>query len=114
VFDLGLILMVSRCSWFPARISLLASTVGKTRQAACVMFCAASSLSGFFFPVEAMPAFLRFVSAFVPLRYFLVIIRALMLKGVGVGAIWNQILAVAVFAIVIMGAAAMRFRKRLD
>jgi ABC-2 type transport system permease protein len=71
-------------------------------------------LSGFFFPLEAMPKFLQLVSLFIPLRYFLVIIRGLMLKGVGVGAIWSQIVAIALFAIVIMGAAAMRFRKRLD
>jgi ABC-2 type transport system permease protein len=45
---------------------------------------------------------------------FLVIIRSLMLKGVGVDAIWTQILALATFAVVIMGGAAMRFRKRLD
>ncbi len=71
-------------------------------------------LSGFFFPIDAMPKFLQIVSYAVPLRYYLVIIRALLLKGVGAGALTNEIVALAVFAVVIMGAAAARFRKRLD
>ena len=71
-------------------------------------------LSGFFFPIEAMPRLLQYVSAIVPLRYYLVIIRALLLKGVGVRALTEQIVALTIFAIAIMGAAAFRFRKRLD
>jgi ABC-2 type transport system permease protein len=71
-------------------------------------------LSGFFFPIEAMPVVLQYVSAIVPLRYYLVIIRALMLKGVGAAALQTEIIALTIFAVVIMGAAATRFRKRLD
>ena len=71
-------------------------------------------LSGFFFPVEAMPQFLQVVSYAIPLRYYLVVIRTLMLKGVGAAAIQGEIVALAIFGIVIMGAAALRFRKRLD
>jgi ABC-2 type transport system permease protein len=50
----------------------------------------------------------------VPLRYYLVIIRSLLLKGVGLNMILDQVIALIIFAVVIMGAAAMRFRKRLD
>jgi len=71
-------------------------------------------LSGFFFPLDAMPKFLQFVSYAIPLRYFLVIIRTLLLKGVGLAAIQNEVIALAIFGVVIMGAAAARFRKRLD
>jgi ABC-2 type transport system permease protein len=71
-------------------------------------------LSGFFFPIEAMPKFLQYVSAIVPLRYYLVIIRSLMLKGVGFSALQNEVIALTIFAVVIMGIAALRFRKRLD
>jgi ABC-2 type transport system permease protein len=99
-------------------IGLFASTVAKTQQEAVmtVMFFMLPSifLSGFFFPLEAMPKALQLVSALIPLRYYLVIIRSLLLKGVGVSALWNEIAALAIFAIVIMGAAARRFRKRLD
>jgi ABC-2 type transport system permease protein len=71
-------------------------------------------LSGFFFPVQAMPQFLQLVSYAIPLRYYLVVIRALMLKGVGIAAIQSELIALTIFGIVIMGAASLRFRKRLD
>ena len=71
-------------------------------------------LSGFFFPLEAMPKFLQWVSYAIPLRYYLVVIRSLLLKGVGIDAIQREVIALAIFGIDIMGAAALRFRKRLD
>jgi ABC-2 type transport system permease protein len=99
-------------------IGLFASTIANTQQEAfitvMVTMLPTIFLSGFFFPIEAMPKLLQYVSAIVPLRYYLVIIRALMLKGVGVRALTEQIVALTIFAVAIMGAAAFRFRKRLD
>jgi len=99
-------------------IGLFASTIANTQQEAflTVMFTMLPSifLSGFFFPLDAMPKFLQAISYAIPLRYFLVIIRTLLLKGVGVVAIQNEIIALAIFGVVIMGAASARFRKRLD
>jgi ABC-2 type transport system permease protein len=71
-------------------------------------------LSGFFFPLEAMPPFLQWVSYAIPLRYYLVVIRALLLKGVGIEAIQSEVIALAIFGVVAMGVASLRFRKRLD
>ena len=71
-------------------------------------------LSGFFFPIEAMPPLLQWVSYAVPLRYFLVIIRSLLLKDVGLAAIQSQTIALAIFGAALMTAASLRFRKRLD
>ena len=68
-------------------------------------------LSGFFFPLEAMPPFLRWLSYLMPLRYYLVIIRSLLLKGVGLDMIQNDVIAMIIFAVGIMTAAALRFRK---
>jgi ABC-2 type transport system permease protein len=117
--DLGLIFALSGLFILSSLgIGLFASTVANTQQEAfiTVMFTMLPSifLSGFFFPIEAMPKFLQYVSVIVPLRYYLVIIRALLLKGVGAAALQSQIVALAIFAIAIMGAAALRFRKRLD
>jgi ABC-2 type transport system permease protein len=61
-----------------------------------------------------MPKFLQVVSYIIPLRFYLVIIRALLLKGVGVQALQNEIIALIIFAVVIMAGASARFRKRLD
>ena len=99
-------------------IGLFASTIANTQQEAMLTvwltILPSIFLSGFFFPLEAMPQVLQWVSYIVPLRYYLVIIRALMIKGVGAGAIWSEILALALFGIAIMTAASVRFRKRLD
>jgi ABC-2 type transport system permease protein len=61
-----------------------------------------------------MPWYLQAFSYVIPLRYFLVITRGIMLKGVTIDVLRNEVIALAVFAIIIMGAAALRFRKRLD
>ena len=71
-------------------------------------------LSGFFFPLAAMPLPLQWISYAIPLRYFLIIVRGIILKGVGLQALWPEVIALTIFAIVIMGGAALRFRKRLD
>ncbi|MBL8100062.1 MAG: hypothetical protein JNK81_12820, partial [Anaerolineales bacterium] len=61
-----------------------------------------------------MPQFLQIVSYAIPLRYFLVVIRSLLLKGVGIEAIQGEVIALTIFGLVIMTLAALRFRKRLD
>ncbi len=99
-------------------IGLFASTIANTQQEAMLTvwmtLLPSIFLSGFFFPLEAMPKVLQWVSYIVPLRYYLVILRALMIKGVGAGPIWSEIVALAAFGVVIMTAASVRFRKRLD
>ena len=71
-------------------------------------------LSGFFFPLAAMPPLLRVVSYVIPLRYYLIIIRSVLLKGVGASALTGEIVALAIFGAAMLTAAALRFRKRLD
>lgn len=99
-------------------IGLMASSIADTQQEAMLTvwmtLLPSLFLSGFFFPLEAMPKILQWISYFIPLRYYLVIIRSLMIKGVGWQAIQSETLALAVFGLAIMTAAALRFRKRLD
>jgi ABC-2 type transport system permease protein len=99
-------------------IGLFISTISNTQQEAIMsaMFVMLPSifLSGFFFPLAAMPTWLQAITYAIPLRYFLVIVRGIVLKGVGADALWPEIAALSVFAVVIMGSAAARFRKRLD
>jgi ABC-2 type transport system permease protein len=99
-------------------IGLFASTIANTQQEAMLTvwmtLLPSIFLSGFFFPIEAMPKILQWISYIIPLRYYLVIIRALMIKGVGISAIWQEMLSLAIFGLLIMGAASARFRKRLD
>jgi ABC-2 type transport system permease protein len=99
-------------------IGLLISTIANTQQEAMLstLFTILPSmfLSGFYFPIAAMPVWLQVVSYTAPLRYFLIIVRGIILKGVGASALVPEIIALAIFALVVMGAAALRFRKSLD
>lgn len=99
-------------------IGLFASTMANTQQEAMMTVMMFNLpmifLSGFFFPIAAMPKFLQVVSYAIPLRYYLTIIRSLLIKGVGLAAIQSEVTALIVFGVVIMGAASLRFRKRLD
>jgi ABC-2 type transport system permease protein len=99
-------------------IGLLVSTIANTQQEAMltVMMTMLPSifLSGFFFPLEAMPRVMQWISYLIPLRYYLLIIRTLLLKGVGADMLKGDILALTIFGSAIMVAAALRFHKRLD
>ena len=69
-------------------------------------------LSGFIFPISSMPAFLQVVTYVVPARYFLVALRGIVLKGVGPAVFWQDLVALAVFAVVILGLASLRLRRQ--
>jgi len=99
-------------------IGLFASTIANTQQEAMLtvwmLLLPSIFLAGFFFPLQAMPKILQWISYFFPLRYYLVIIRSLMIKGAGISAFRDDLIALAIFGVAIMSLAAMRFRKRLD
>lgn len=98
-------------------IGIFVSSVASTQQEAMLlvwlMILPSIFLSGFFFPIEAMPKALQAISYVVPLRYMLVIIRGIILKGVGLPVLAEQVVALAAFGVGIMVVAAARFRKRL-
>ena len=117
--DLGLIFILSSLFLLSGLgIGLFASTIANTQQEAMLTvwmtLLPSLFLSGFFFPLEAMPKVLQWISYILPLRYYLVIIRSLMLKGINAQLIQDEIIALTIFGILIMTAASLRFRKRLD
>ena len=117
--DLGLIILLSGVFLVTGLgIGLLASTIANTQQEAMLTvwmtLLPSIFLSGFFFPLEAMPKVLQWFSYLMPLRYYLVIIRSLLLKGVGLEMIRLDVLAMTLFAVGIMTLAALRFRNRVD
>ena len=71
-------------------------------------------LSGFIFPVESMPAALRIVSYAVPGRWFVLIARGIMLKGVGLEYLWLETLILAGMAAVLLAASTRSFKERLE
>jgi ABC-2 type transport system permease protein len=71
-------------------------------------------LSGFIFPLESMPAPLRWLSTVVPGRWFVAIARSIMLKGVGLDYLWRESLILAGIALLLLAASARSFKVRLE
>lgn len=99
-------------------VGLFISTVSSTQQQAMMatffFILPFFLLSGFVFPVANMPIFIQWLTYLNPLRHFLVIIRGIFLKGVGLKVLWPQYAILAVLGFVVFTGAAGRFRKRLD
>ncbi len=97
---------------------LLISTVSGTQQQAMMgsffFFFPAFLLSGFAFPIGSMPPAIQMLTYLNPMRYFIEIVRGLFLKGVGIPVLWPQLLALAAFGCLTVGASSLRFRKRID
>jgi len=98
-------------------VGLLISTVSQTQQQAMMstffFYFPAVLLSGFMFPIANMPAVIQGLTYLNPLRYFLVIVRGIFLKGVGPGILWPQMVALAGMGLVVLWLASRRFRKTL-
>jgi ABC-2 type transport system permease protein len=99
-------------------LGLFISTISATQQQAMMtttffFLTPMIYLSGFIFPIENMPAWIQPVTYLIPLRYFLVILRGLFLKGVGLETFWPEALALFLWGIAILGLATLRSSKRL-
>jgi drug efflux transport system permease protein len=99
-------------------IGLLISTIARTQQEAMItaIFYILPNifLAGFFFPIAAMPPVLQLISYLFPLRYFLIIVRGIVLKGVGLEALLPEVIGLTIFGLVVVMAASRRFHKSLD
>jgi len=98
-------------------IGLLISTVSRTQQQAMMtaffVIFPSILLSGFAFPIESMPPLVQWITYLNPMRFFLVIIRAIFQKGVGIDILWPQLLALLIIGVSILSTAVLRFKKTL-
>ena len=99
-------------------IGLLVSTLSHTQQQAMmltafVFMLPQVYLSGFVFPIQNMPLVFQWLTYLVPLRYYVVILRGVFLKGVGFAVLWPQALALLVMGVAILALARLRFRRQL-
>jgi len=97
-------------------LGLLISTLAETQQVAfqialLMSYLPTLMLSGFIFPISSMPAFLQVVTHVVPARYFLVALRAIVLKGVGVEMFWRDLVALVIFCSLTLGLASLRLKR---
>jgi ABC-2 type transport system permease protein len=100
-------------------VGLFVSTISRTQQQAMmttVFFIVMPMMyiSGFVFPIENMPKPLQVLSYGIPMRYYLVVIRSIILKGVGLKTLWFEASILLVTGVSILSASALRFRKKLD
>ena len=99
-------------------MGLLISTVSRTQQQAMMTtffyFFPAMLLSGFAFPIAAMPTVVQWLTLLDPLRYFLVVIRGIFLKGVGLEILWPDLATLAVMGVLTLWLATRRFHKTLS
>ena len=98
-------------------LGLLISSVADTQQVAFQLALLASflptlMLSGFIFPIASMPVVLQGITYVVPARYFLVALRGIVLKGVGLTVVWADLLALAIYALIVLTLASVRLRRQ--
>ena len=95
---------------------VLISTLAETQQVAFQLAVLTSylptlMLSGFIFPIASMPEGLQTITYAVPARYFLAILRGIVLKGTGAEMFWQELAALAIFAMVVLSLASLRLRR---
>lgn len=99
-------------------LGLLISTVSQTQtqaqQLVGLSMLLGMILGDFIFPRSAMPLIPRLIGGLFPLTYFIAISRGIILKGVGLGALWEQVFALFVYMVVIIVFASRAFRQRLE
>jgi ABC-2 type transport system permease protein len=100
-------------------LGLLISTISNTQQQAMMtatffFLMPMIYLSGFIFPIENMPSVIQPLTYLIPLRYFLVIVRGIFLKGIGLDLLWPQAAALGAWGAVVLGLAVARSRKTMN
>jgi ABC-2 type transport system permease protein len=96
---------------------VLISTIADSQQvafqaAALVAMLPTLILSGFIFPIASMPLGLQYVTTIIPAKYFLIALRSVVLKGLGLSAVIVPVLAMAAYAVVVLGLSAVRMGRR--
>jgi ABC-2 type transport system permease protein len=99
-------------------IGLYISNVAQTAQTAWLMgflssILPAIILSGFIFPIASMPLPVQFFTYLFPIRYYLVILRGIILKGTGLSILYPEALTLLIFALVMITVSALRFKKKV-
>ncbi|MHB1048928.1 MAG: ABC transporter permease [Bacteroidota bacterium] len=96
---------------------LLVSTISDSQQLAFQLATVVSMLptmilSGFMFPIRSMPLFLQILSNITPAKFYLVAMRGIVLKGVGIEALWEQLVYLSIFTLIVVAVSVKRFKQR--
>jgi len=118
----SLVLLVAECLLFTLTslsVGLLISNVAASQQVAMLMslmgmFLPTIMLSGFMFPIENMPVPLQIVSNIVPSKWFFIIVKNVMIKGVGFSHVWKETLVLAGMLVFLLTVSIKKFKTRLE
>jgi ABC-2 type transport system permease protein len=118
----SLILLLAECMLYilmSLTLGILISTVSSTMQQAIFisligLMLPTVLLSGFIFPIENMPKIYDYISSILPPRYFIIIIKNIMIKGTGLFYIWKETLILMIMTIVFIGLSVRNFKIRLE
>jgi ABC-2 type transport system permease protein len=100
-------------------MGILISTIAKNQQVALMISLAGLMLptillSGFIFPVENMPLVLQWLSNIMPSKWFIIIIRGIMIKGAGFIYLWKETLVILLMIVIFIGLSIRNFKIRLE
>jgi ABC-2 type transport system permease protein len=100
-------------------LGILISTISNSQQTALLLSLMALMLptillSGFIFPIENMPLPLQIIANIIPAKWFIIVIKSIMLKGTGIGLIWKELLIMSGFFIFFLGMSIKKFKVRLE
>lgn len=95
-------------------ISAVSKTFQQATQVAQLVLLPSMLLSGFIFPRESLPYWLQVIGGIFPLTYFIVVLRGILVKGVGIEYLWRQILPLVGLGVLMFAVAISRFQKRVD
>ena len=100
-------------------IGIFVSAVSNSQQLAFSLATSLSLLpsvilSGFIFPIDSMPVIIQLFTNVTPAKYFIVILRSIIVRGVGPDAFWQQIIYLLIFSLIVMSLAAVISRKKVS
>jgi ABC-2 type transport system permease protein len=100
-------------------LGILISTISATQQTAMMislmgLMLPVILLSGFIFPISSMPLPLQIISNIIPAKWFIIIIKGIMLKGVGIGFIWKETLILLGMTVFFIGLSVKKYKIRLE
>lgn len=100
-------------------LGVLISSIAKTQVAAMlgsglILMMPTILLSGMIFPIESMPVILQWISTIIPARWYIDLVKRVMIQGVDVILVWKEVAVLVVMAVVLMGASIGKFKNRLE
>jgi len=114
-----LVLLLGTCTFLfnSVGLGLLISTISSTQQQAMMagnlFLTPAILLCGLIFPIANMPIFFQYLTLLNPLRYFIIVVQGIFLKGAGLALLWKELVSMTALGLIMLALAVLRFRRHV-